>query len=478
MKERNFYSFLTRSRLIGLLVSIMLLIAISFAFLLSRGQPTPFLLLRGQPTPHLSPVPDPAPANSVLSIEQSILDNIKANGYNNNSSTNDGLGGLWVNWKYGSSPLQTNFNGSGSPDGDSVDPTRHDPYTDLRYLHNLWLYQSQNPNDTRYKSEIEKYTAIIKAEFNQSRDERGWLFDEEFMDLYNLSHDSFYKDTAISLVESYAQKFDPKVGSIYKTNDAHPLGSFRVDLVLESGCALIEAGTLFHNPEWLQKGQSIVNFVYTHTYIPQYHTFPGQVDRIHLEDGSVNPSEVFFSDQTNQSYTVSGNQISMGSISQIILSLLHTYQVTQNQAFLQKATDLLDQLSLPHNSLSLWDTHSMGYFSGVSFTGTGPTSPGEMQLKSHKKEAGRQMTMLQVFHLANTFTNNKYQTMEALMRQVAVSKAYYAPGHGVLYEVKPDWTPLTVNGQPEDWVTTEAMGIELEGLFTIDPRTSLSALAS
>ena len=86
------------------------------------------------------------------------------------------------------------------------------------------------------------------------------------------------------------------------------------------------------------------------------------------------------------------------------------------------------------------------------------------------------MTMLQVLHLANTLTHNKYQTIEAQMRAVAVSKAYYAPGHGVLYEVKPDWTPLMVNGQPEDWVTAEAMGIELEGLFTIDPTTSIAAI--
>src|SRR2546423_14578283 len=104
MKERNFYSFLTRSRLIGLLVAVMLLIAISFAFLLSRGQSTPFLLLRGQQTPHLSPVPDPAPSNSVLSIDHSIPANIKSNGYDKNSYIIDGLAGLLGNGKNGYSP--------------------------------------------------------------------------------------------------------------------------------------------------------------------------------------------------------------------------------------------------------------------------------------------------------------------------------------------------------------------------------------
>jgi hypothetical protein len=48
------------------------------------------------------------------------------------------------------------------------------------------------------------------------------------------------------------------------------------------------------------------------------------------------------------------------------------------------------------------------------------------------------------------------------MQTVALTKAYYAPGHGVLYEMTRQWTPDTVNKQPETWVTTEAMGIELE----------------
>ncbi|HKD76652.1 MAG TPA: hypothetical protein VKB76_14205, partial [Ktedonobacterales bacterium] len=52
------------------------------------------------------------PANVHQQTDALILDmltNIKANGYNSATS------GLWINWRYGSNPLQTNFNGSGQP---------------------------------------------------------------------------------------------------------------------------------------------------------------------------------------------------------------------------------------------------------------------------------------------------------------------------------------------------------------------------
>src|SRR5689334_15434557 len=47
------------------------------------------------------------------SIILAMLNNVKTNGWDNNSAINNGLGGLWVNWRYGTSPLQVNLNGTG-----------------------------------------------------------------------------------------------------------------------------------------------------------------------------------------------------------------------------------------------------------------------------------------------------------------------------------------------------------------------------
>src|SRR5690242_14477682 len=125
--------------------------------LLLIGILLPLLLMKlGSAFAAASPPSPASPArvsSTTLAIEQTILNNIKQDGFDNNSQINGGLGGLWVNWLYGSNPLETNFNSSGQLDGSGVVPPRHDPLTDVRYLHSLWLYKSQNPADTQYDSE-------------------------------------------------------------------------------------------------------------------------------------------------------------------------------------------------------------------------------------------------------------------------------------------------------------------------------------
>ena len=427
----------------------------------TQGQPT---ATAGQ-TPTRTVNVDTNPA--LHAIEVDILNNIKTYGFDNDPSVNNGLGGLWINWRYGTNPLQVDVNGTGETDEASGNALRHDPLTDLRYIHNLWSYKIQNPNDHQFDSEIARYTPIIKYEFANSQNERGWLFDE-LIALYNLSQDTFYKDTALSLARSYVKNFHSDVGSIYKINSDHPQGSYRVDLVLESGCALIQAGTLFNNQEWVQKGTSIVNFVYTHAYIPQYHTFPNQMDQVHSPDGSVNPQEPFYYDDTRQHYAVNGRQMQMGNISQIIISLLHVFQLTHNQDFLNKATDLLDPLSLPGNALGMWDTTHGGYHFSASFTGNVPAQPGSVTISKTRKEAGRQVLILAAFHLANQLANQRYQNMEARMLNVATQDVYIPSLHGSIYLTNPDWTPPTFkNGTLNNMVTTEAMGAELESLFVV-----------
>ena len=411
-----------------------------------------------------SPPSPPSVSSTTLAIERTVLNNIKQNGFDDNSQINGGLGGLWINWLYGSNPLETNFNGSSQPDGPGVVPPRHDPLTDVRYLHSLWLYKSQNPADTQYNSEIARYTPIVEHEYTSTHDEHGWLFDEEFMDLYRLSKDPFYLNAALSLVSNYSKEIDPKVGIIYQINSAHPYGYYRPDFAIEQGSALIIAGTQQKNTLWIQQGQADINFVYAHAYIAQYHAFSDQLDQVFLSGGGINPSETFYLDSSKD-----GSLMKAGSTAQIIIALLHTYQATSNVSFLNDALDLLNASSLPANALNyLWDPTYLGYYQQIKFTGTGPEAPGNIINVTTNKEAGRQESMLWALHLANLLTRQRYpalHTREAQMQIVALTKAYYAQGHGVLYEMTRQWTPDTVNNQPETWVTTEAMGIELESVI-------------
>jgi hypothetical protein len=400
-----------------------------------------------------------------------MLDNIKTNGYNSAASVNDGMGGLWINWRYGTHPLQTNLNGSGVTDSDEGTPLRHDPLTDLRYVHALWLYKNLHREDTRFESELKRYTSIVKHEFTSPQNDRGWLYDM-FIDLYRLSKDTFYQDAARDLAQYFfTHMYHPETGVIYKTSTDHPDGFYRVDLALEAGCALIQAGAVFHRPDWTGAGRHVVDAIYHTAYLTKYHLFLMQVGNVILPDGKLNPNPSIFRGKYG-STKIDGGSIKLGAVAQEILSLLHVYAITHEQAFLDRATAMLTPLSADQNLLGLWDKANGGYFAAVSFSGPDVQNAGTPGINRHSKESGRQVQMLEAYRVANSFTRNSYEAMQNLLLQITSKKIYYAPGHGVLYQETADWQPVPLkSGGQQDWVTTEAMGIALESLFSLSDPT-------
>ena len=404
------------------------------------------------------------------SITLEMLRNIQENGFDADPRINGGLGGLWINWRTGSKPLQVNFNGSGAPDGPKVDPPRHDDLTDLRYLHNLLSWKHQHPQDSQFDGEIKRFTAIVKREFANTHNERGWMYDE-LMDMGRLSGDAFFRDTARGLVRFYAtEMFQDDIGAVYKKRADKPRGYYRVDNALEIGCALVQSGIEFKQPDWVKKGERLVNFVYDHAYLKDYHIFLTQMDEVRLPDGKANPNQKIYREPF-RNYVADGGVVRFGNIGQIALSLLHAHIVTQDRHYLDRANELLMPLTAQQNTLGLWDARHGGYFNGVQFDGPDFSNPGKPKLLNAKKESGRQFHMLQAFHVANRLTGGKYQAMEEAMLTSLVDKAYYAPARGIFYEVAPDWSPLRLKGKQSglaDWVTTEAMGCAMMALFSLN----------
>jgi hypothetical protein len=411
-------------------------------------------------------VPVPSRPKSPDEAIINMLNNIRANGYDDDSAINHGLGGLWINWRYGTNPLQTNLNDSGNPDGQAVNPPRHDPLTDLRYVEALWMYKNRHPSDTRFDGELSRYSAIVKAEFGEEpQNERGWVYDL-FMHIYNLSHDSFYRQAAHNLV-AYLYKSDYHVdkGIFYRTT--MPNGYYRVDLALEDACAMLQEGTLSNRPEWKIAGYKILQQLYATAYLPQYHEFLNQLNNIVLPDGRLNPAPSIYRGRYKNA-AVDGGQIRIGAVGLEVLSLLHAYMVTHDHALLNDATDLLDPLTINNNALGLWDTKDQGYFGAAIFSGQDTKHPGTVRIDKGFKETGRQLEMLEAFVVANTLTNDRYRDMQDAMLQVALNKAYYPPQCGVLYKESANWQILkSKDGKPLDFTTTEAMGIAFEALFSV-----------
>lgn len=412
-------------------------------------------------------IPAAADADPVV---LAMLTNIRENGYNSDPRINGGLGGLWINWRTGTQPLQVNFNGSGEPDGAAVDPPRHDDLTDLRYLHNLYAWKHARPRDTQFDAEIARYTAIVKREFAGTHNERGWLYDE-LIDMARLSGDAFFRQTARGLAEFYATKqFHADIGAIYKTRPEKPRGYYRVDLALETGCALVMAGIEFGEPEWRARGERLVDFVYAHAYLRDHHLFLTQMDEVRRADGSANPNQKIYREPFRH-YIANGGTVRFGGIGQIALSLLHTAIVSKDPKWLARAHDLLGPLTAEKNALGLWDAKDGGYFAGVAFPGPDFQNPGAPRLLRETKESGRQFHLLQAYHVANRLSGGRYQAMEDAMLRVLREKAYQASVRGIFYETKADWSPRGTKKGPADWVTTEAMGCALLALFSVGDAT-------
>jgi len=383
-----------------------------------------------------------------------MLQNFHENGLNSDGT------GLWINWRYGSHPTQVNLNGTGEPDRPGVN--RHDVLTDLRYLHNLLLYKHVYPGDAQFDGDLARFEKIVKQEFANTRNERGWLYDE-LIDMYRISHDEFFRETARGLARNYATGMyrDPP-GIYYKSNEKRPDGYYRVDLVLEIGCALVQAGAEFHEPSWDEKGRRMVEYVYNHAYIARYRAFLTQMEDVAAQNQKI------LRDRTAKT-AAEGGSVRLGGMGQIVTSLLHAYVAAKNKLFLDRALEILDSFSAGHNDLGLWDAKNLGCFASVVFPGPDFQHAGEPRLNSAKKESGRQLHILQAYRLANRLADNRYAAMEEQLRRMALEKAWYAAGHGYLYEQKADWSLVTMkNGKAEDWVTAEAMGIAMLALFSIE----------
>jgi hypothetical protein len=427
----------------------------------------------GRPTPGVQPrvlfLPTPTvtvPPSDAASIVVDVLQNMQTNGFD--AQANDGLGGLWINWWYGTEPLQTNFDAAGNANG-SLFLLQQDRLADLRYVHALWMYKTQHPQDTQFDGELMKYTHIVKAEFSGHPDERGWVFDT-LIDLYHLSHDSFYTQTAkAEAMYLDTAHFHRSLGAYCKTSHSHPRGYYPVDEALEAGSALLQAGSLFNHKQWSKDGKTILAFVEQHAFLSHSHVFASYMDNVLLPSGKLNPTETFFRGTDQGGQLINGGQITVGLVGQEILSLLHAYQVTHDETLLDKVQELLAPLRAQPNALGLWDSHHLGYYAALTFPGKSIAHPGTPVLSKQTKQGGQQLLMLEAFEVAGTLTGGTYSSMVLAMEEVAVNKAYYTAGHGYLDKETADWKPLVLQtgdnaGETEDWVTTQAMGIALEAL--------------
>ncbi|HXA29967.1 MAG TPA: hypothetical protein VN193_14595 [Candidatus Angelobacter sp.] len=416
-----------------------------------------------------------APASAALQVEQDVLANIGQNGWDSAAGLNGGLGQLWINWRTGSTPLSTNWNnvpaaectvgGGGTPQCTSS-PPRTDRLTDLRYLHALALYRNQHPGDTRFDAQFSRWAGIVKSLWGRPRDERGWTY-EVLVDITRLTGDGFYAAAAAQQAHYYsATVFHASCGCLYFTDTAHPRGFYRPVDTVEEAAALAEEGARTGNQTYIAQARTALQFLLAHGYLRAWHAFPYAWDQVLNADGSVNSSPVFAAGLPN-----AGQEVRVIWLAQEAQTLLHATRATGDTRYSTLATELLDAITPAQNTLGLWDSAHGGYCEKATFSGSGLAQPGSPSVGCSKKEAGRQLVVLDAVRVAATVgLGSRYADLQQRMTALAVGPDYYSHGAGYVYEVAPDYSLFLNHSVPEDWVTTEADGIALEALFALsDP---------
>jgi hypothetical protein len=423
----------------------------------------------------VTPLTGPAPAGDVLAVEQAVLANVAANGFDSVAGVNGGAGALWINWRTGADPLSTNWNNipaaectvrSGAAQC-ITSPPRTDRLTDLRYLHSLALYHSQHPGDTRYDAQLAKWGSVVKAAWANARDERGWTYDD-LVDISRLTGDQWYVTTAAEQAKYYSTTvFHASCHCLYFTNSSHPQGYYRPVDTVEEAAALASEGARSGNQTYVQQARDALQFVLDHGYLRTFHTFPFAWDNVINADGSVNTNEVFAGGMAN-----GGAEVRSIWTAQEAQTLFHATRATGDNRYLNLGMELLDALSPAQNTLGMWDTTYGGYCERVTFSGTSFSNPGTPSLSCTKKEAGRQLVVLDAARVGQTVgAGSRYDDLITRMTALAIGRDYDAAGSGYVYEVARDYAPYSNHGTPEDWVTTEADGIAMEALFALsDPR--------
>ncbi len=429
-----------------LLYSLLALLTCILAGCMGQKTATP---IRHEPSPpaRVSSPPAQSPIQfgtgqlspAIDTVARQVLTNISQHGWNPRATTHGQVtGGLYINWKM-DDPGHTNALKAGS---DDVTAGNHDPQVDLLYLNALAEYNTLHPTDQNYSSEVHKATNQVRLDFRNYNVPKGWLYFTLLRDGILLK-DTELIDEAHTLASNfYAHWYDPNIGIVF--NRAHLPGNVNVEHALNCGTALIDAGTRWNQPTWIQAGTSTIDHILAAGLNPQYHLLYQSIavtadEQLQIQNYQAKPS-------------TQGNGAE---------ALLNAYVITHQQRYLDTAGQLLQSMF----SSPLWDSAHEGLLFALDMD----TNTLE---QSYKETRSQTLSLIALTHYNRLLQHMGRQPLmrdkEQGLIDVLVNHLYQPTYHGYFYRMTPDYhiyvsRPGTGIGV-ESYFTTEAMGTALDAL--------------
>ena len=385
-------------------------------------------------TPTSQP-PRPGPLSSDIDqLAQKVLSNISQHGWNPQARTKDEVtGGLFTNWQM-DDPSHTNFLKEGN---DDVTAGKHDTQVDLYYLNALAEYKSLHADDHQFDTDLAKALKMVKMEFADYNLFKGWIYFFLLRDGLLLHDDELVNDARMAAGNYYSNWYDSKLGLIYNRR-ANP-GNFNVEHTLNCGAALIDAGVRWHEDDWLQTGETVMDHTISAALDPQYHLF---YNELLINNGQVE---------------IKNHQAKPSTQSNGALALLTAYNLTHQQRYLDTANTVLHSMF----DSSLWDQQYQGLFFALDL------STGRLQ-QSYKETRSQTLSLIALSRY-NQLMSQQGKPVLAMDKQQElaniISKDFYqSTYHGFFYRMTPDYKIYRGERGLEKYFTTEAMGTALDAL--------------
>jgi hypothetical protein len=335
--------------------------------------------------------------------------------------------------------------------------TRQDAANDLRDLESLYWYKSSHPGNHSMDKYIARVLPSVQKKWGKTDLNKGWVY-YLLLQVKKYSPNPAYWDRTIQhWAAAQYRKLDHQLGVRHGPVDT-TAGSgnvtladgYRVDHALETGLALVDAGTRYHHPEWVAAGKKDVAVVVAQSFNRQFHLF----GRIYL-----------IKDPRFGSHKLLDPQARMGETGQELEALVRTGSYTKNATYLSLAKEMLNALQ----TSPLRDTVNGGFYFKLYLAPYQGKDAGYVD-KSIKEV--RQLHTLIGIHLANEVFKNRWAGLEQDMIHVMTHRLFLpGPVPGFSYRVLANGRmyPCHICAQPhvEDWVTSEADNIALEAIQTV-----------
>ncbi len=380
-----------------------------------------FFLIFHKISPSISPVKPKGPYDAqIYDVQESLLESMMNAGLNKNNGINNGLGTLWKNWTMNSQhAIQGNVN---------ITSTSPNSLSDIIYLNILLTHQKRYSLPNLHDA-IASQEAIVKQEISDHTAMQPEAY-PYLEDIAGLTNDQSYAYASTAIAENISTLFDSIRQTVFDQSSDHPNGFYQTQKALAQGSDLLTEGLKAKNPTYIQEGQQIISFVYTHSFIQPYNVLPDTMDSVIAPDGNPNSDEAL--------YPVHAADITFSQEAASIQILLSLFQLTHESMYLTDAQTLLTPFL--GTKQTTWDTINLGYYPKAILDGDSQSNPGNITVTTDTKSPLTQSLLLQAIHQYNQIASYPDNQAESSLLQVVLHHAYSEALLGVPNSTTAEWT--------------------------------------